>query len=232
MTDIAAYIATNGVTVHDANDAVVWARTATQEMIIQIEDSGGFTNSSMSALYKPMRQELRIPCSNNFLNHMWKWYECEATLRDQPLEELPSTVMNPEVKMELDTFQQFGEAVIAYDIIPMSTSGGNVSEDVALEEDGELSKGPAPMWGNEEGRYILHNFTYNSLFHFFHGHNPTHYVDQVWGLTPVCFLFLIYCNVVSTSLCIKFHSSFLYMLLFLTHCCFETGRVLGAYGPK
>ena len=29
MTDIVAYIAANGVMVHDADDAVVWARTAT-----------------------------------------------------------------------------------------------------------------------------------------------------------------------------------------------------------
>ena len=61
-------------------------------------------------------------------------------------------------------------------------------KDVALEEDSELPEGPAPMWGNEEGRYILHNFTYNSLFRFFCGHNPTHYADQVWSLTPIMFL--------------------------------------------
>ena len=95
--------------------------------------------------------------------------------------------MNPEVKMELDTLQQFSEAAIAYDIIPVPTSGGNVSKDVTLEEDGKLPEGPALMWGNEEGRYILHNFTYNSLFHSFRGHNHTHYINQVWGLTPIMF---------------------------------------------
>ena len=61
------------------------------------------------------------------------------------MEELPSTVMNPEVRMELDALQQFGEAAITYDIIPVPTSGGNVSEDIALEEDGKLPKGPALM---------------------------------------------------------------------------------------
>ena len=66
-------------------------------------------------------------------------------LQGQLLEELPSTIMNPEVKMELDTLQHFGEAAITYDIIPVPTSGGNVSKDIALEEDGELPKGPAPM---------------------------------------------------------------------------------------
>ena len=78
MTDIVAYIAANGVMVHDADDAVVWARTATREMIIQIEDSRGFTNPSTSALYKPNRQELSISCSNNSLNCTKEWYECEA----------------------------------------------------------------------------------------------------------------------------------------------------------
>ena len=80
MTDIAAYIATNGVTVHDADDAVVWARTAIQGMIVRIEDSGGFTNPSTSALYEPIRWELSISCSNDSLNCTKEWYECEAML--------------------------------------------------------------------------------------------------------------------------------------------------------
>ena len=99
----------------------------------------------MSALYEPIRQELSISCSNNSLNCMKEWYEREAVLRGQPLEELPSTIMNPEVKMELDTLQQFGEAAITYDIIPVPTSGGNVSEDITLEEDSKLPEGPALM---------------------------------------------------------------------------------------
>ena len=78
MTDITAYIAANGITVHDADDAVVWARTAAREMIVQIEDSGGFTNPSTSALYEPIRRELSISCSNNSLNHMKEWYKHEA----------------------------------------------------------------------------------------------------------------------------------------------------------
>ena len=76
---------------------------------------------------------------------MKEWYKREAVLQGQPLEELPSTVMNPEVRMELDALQQFGEAAITYNLIPVPTSGGNVSEDVALKEDGELPEGPVPM---------------------------------------------------------------------------------------
>ena len=114
-------------------------------MIVWIEDSRGFTNPSTSTLYKPMRWELRISCSNNSLNHMKEWYKCEAVLQGQPLEELPSTIMNLKVKVVLDALQQFGEAVIAYDIISMPTSGGNISEDVALEEDGKLCEGPVLM---------------------------------------------------------------------------------------
>ena len=61
------------------------------------------------------------------------------------MEELPSTIMNLEVKMELDALQQFGKAAITYDIIPVPTSGGNVSKDITLEEDGKLFEGPVPM---------------------------------------------------------------------------------------
>ena len=114
-------------------------------MIVRIEDSRGFTNSSTSALDKPIRQELSISCSNDSLNRTKEWYEREAISRGQPLEELPSTVMNPEVRMELDALQQFGKAASAYNIIPVPTSGGNVSEDVALKEDSKLPEGPAPM---------------------------------------------------------------------------------------
>ena len=63
----------------------------------------------------------------------------------QPLEDLPSTIMNLQVEMELDALQQFSEAAITYNIIPMPTSGGNVSEDITLKEDGKLPKGPALM---------------------------------------------------------------------------------------
>ena len=111
-------------------------------MIVQIEDSGGFTNPFTSTLYEPMRWELRISCSNDSLNCMWEWYKHEAMSQGQPLEELPFTVMNLEVKMELDALQQFGKAAITYNIISVPTSGGNVSEDVTLKEDSKLPKDP------------------------------------------------------------------------------------------
>ena len=68
MTNIVAYITANGVTVHNADDAVIWAQTATQEMVVQIKDSRGFSNSSTSTIYKPIRQELKVTCSNDSLN--------------------------------------------------------------------------------------------------------------------------------------------------------------------
>ena len=81
MTNIAAYITTNGIMVYNADNVVVWAWTTVQEMAIWIEDSEGFTNPfTTSTLYKPIRWELRVSCSNNSLNHMQEWYECEATL--------------------------------------------------------------------------------------------------------------------------------------------------------
>ena len=71
MTNIVAYITANSVTVHNADDAVIWAQTATQEMVVQIKDSRGFSNSSTSTIYKPIRQELKVTCSNDSLNCTW-----------------------------------------------------------------------------------------------------------------------------------------------------------------
>jgi len=55
MTDIAAYIAANGITIYNAGDVVWWAHTTAREMINQIEDSGGFNNLHTSTIYMPIK---------------------------------------------------------------------------------------------------------------------------------------------------------------------------------
>ena len=61
MTDIAAYVATNGITVQDTDDAIWWACSATQEMATCIEEARGFDNPSTSIHYTLIRQDLQVP---------------------------------------------------------------------------------------------------------------------------------------------------------------------------
>ena len=145
MTNIAAYIAANGVTVHNADNAVIWARTTAQEIIVQVEDSGGFSNPSTSVIYEPIRQELKITCSNDFLNHTWEWYERKAVSLGQSVEEMTSIALSLEAQLGLEALQLFSEAAVTYDLTPMPVGGDNGSEDIMLKEDGKLPKGPAPM---------------------------------------------------------------------------------------
>ena len=126
MTDIVVYLATNGVTVQDANDAIWWARSAAQEMINQIEESGGFDNPSTGALYGPMRQDSQVPCPEGSFEHTWDWYEREAESRGIPLMEVPFLFMSSVVQMEHQVYKWFGEATIAYDLVPFP--GGEVIE--------------------------------------------------------------------------------------------------------
>ena len=57
MTDIVAYVATNGVTMQDANNAIWWACSAAREMVTCIEEARGFDNPSTSIHYMPIRQD-------------------------------------------------------------------------------------------------------------------------------------------------------------------------------
>ncbi|KAF8432102.1 hypothetical protein L210DRAFT_3650585 [Boletus edulis BED1] len=113
-------------------------------MVIHIEDSGGFSNPSTNAIYEPIRWELRIACPNESLNRTNEWYEHEAVLLGQPVGEMSSVVVNLEAQLELEIFQQFGEAALAYDLTPVPTGGDHGGESVMLEEDSELPEGPAP----------------------------------------------------------------------------------------
>ncbi|KAF8553602.1 hypothetical protein OG21DRAFT_1485264 [Imleria badia] len=78
MTNIAAYLATNGITVHDADDAVWCTRSIAQEMLNHINESGGLDNPSTAAHYGPTQQDRQIPCTDNSLNRTREWYKSKA----------------------------------------------------------------------------------------------------------------------------------------------------------
>ena len=58
MTDITAYVAANGVTVQDPDDAIWWGRSAAREMVTRIKEAGGFDNPLTSVHYVPIGQDL------------------------------------------------------------------------------------------------------------------------------------------------------------------------------
>lgn len=58
---------------------------------------------------------------------------------------MTSIAMSLEAYLEVKTLQLFGEAMITYNLIVTPISGDNGSEDIVLEEDGELLKGPPAL---------------------------------------------------------------------------------------
>ena len=114
-------------------------------MIVRIEDSGGFSNPSTSVVYKLIRWELKIACSNDSLNCTREWYECKAMLLGQSVEEMTSIAMSLEAQLGLEALQLCGKVAVAYNLTPMPVGGDNGSEDVMLKEDGELPEGPVLM---------------------------------------------------------------------------------------
>ncbi|KAF8547070.1 hypothetical protein OG21DRAFT_1527405 [Imleria badia] len=130
MTNIAAYIAAYGITVHDADDAVWWVHSVAREMLNHIDESGGSDNPSTAAHYGPIRRDRQIPCTNDSLNRTRKWYESKARTRGVPLS-------------EDDTFLRFNKAALIYDIVTSSNDMDDVGEPIELDENGGLAEDPS-----------------------------------------------------------------------------------------
>ena len=144
MTDIAAYVAANGITVQDANDTIWWARSATREMVTRIEEAGGFDNPSTSIHYAPIRQDLQGPIPNDAFEHTREWYENKVRLWGVPQSEVPSLVMTSTVQMEDQVFKRFGEAAVMFNLDPFPTTE-DTEDNSGHGGKGELIGKPAPM---------------------------------------------------------------------------------------
>jgi hypothetical protein len=144
MTDIAAYLAANGITTQD-DDVIWWARSAAREMVNQIEESGGFENPSTSVLYEPIRWDLQDQCPKDSFVCIEEWYKSEAQSRGVPQLEIPSLVMSSAVQMEHEVFERFGKATVVFDLVPYPTGGDDVEINPESTEEGELFRGLAMM---------------------------------------------------------------------------------------
>ena len=137
MTDIVAYVAANGVTVQDADDAIWWARSATQEMVTRIEEAGGFDNPSTSIHYTPIRQDLQVPIPNDAFERTREWYKNEAQSWGVPQSEVSSLVMTSTVQIEDQVFKRFGEATVMFNLDPFPTTE-DTEDNSGHGEEGQL----------------------------------------------------------------------------------------------
>ena len=144
MTDIAAYIAANGVTVQDADDAIWWARSAAREMVTRIEEAREFDNPSTSVHYAPIRQDLQVPIPKDMFECTREWYKHEAWSRGVPQSEVSSLVMTSTVQIEDQVFERFGEAAVMFDLDPFPTTE-DAEDNFGHSEEGELVGEPVLM---------------------------------------------------------------------------------------
>jgi hypothetical protein len=104
ITNITAYLAANGVTVHDTDNTVWWACSIAREMLNCIDESGGSDNPSTAAHYGPIRQDRQIPCTDDSLNRTREWYESEVQTRGVLLSEVPPITLSSQARIKDDTF--------------------------------------------------------------------------------------------------------------------------------
>ena len=143
MTDIVVYIATNGVTVQDTDDAIWWACSTAREMVIRIKEAGGFDNPLTSVHYTPIRQDLH-PIPNDTFERTREWYKNEVQSRGVPQSEVPSLVMTSTVQIEDQVFERFGEAAVMFNLIPFPTTK-DAESNSGHSKEGELVGKLAPM---------------------------------------------------------------------------------------
>ncbi|KAI5997111.1 hypothetical protein EDD15DRAFT_2364584 [Pisolithus albus] len=149
MADIAAYLTANGITPHDADDALVWARRAGREYITRAVDNGGERDPNVRAALDLLRAAINDPpvlkenCSK-------EWVECQARTLGIATERIAAYEACTVSDAELPIVRDFCSAAVIYDLPNYLGVEGQISQERTPEqndepEEGEMRNEPAPM---------------------------------------------------------------------------------------
>ncbi|KAI5988580.1 hypothetical protein EDD15DRAFT_2198945 [Pisolithus albus] len=107
MADITAYLAANGITPHDADDALVWARRAGNEYITCAVNNGGEWDPNVAAINDPLVMKE---------NRSKEWVKHQARTLGITTECIAAYEACPLSNAELPIIRDFCTAVVLYDL--------------------------------------------------------------------------------------------------------------------
>ncbi|KAI5989536.1 hypothetical protein EDD15DRAFT_2370602 [Pisolithus albus] len=149
MADIAAYLAANGITPHDADDALVWARRAGREYITHAVDNGGERDPNVRAALDLLRVAINDPPVLKE-NRSKEWVERQARTLGIATERIAAYEARTVSDAELPIIRDFCSAAVIYDLPNYLGVEGRISQERTPEqndepEEGEMRDEPAPM---------------------------------------------------------------------------------------
>ncbi|KAI6007035.1 hypothetical protein EDD15DRAFT_2190669 [Pisolithus albus] len=149
MADIAAYLMANGITPHDADDALVWARRAGREYITRAVDNGGERDPNVRAAIDLLRAAINDPPVMKE-NHSKEWVEHQARTLGITTECIAAYEARTVSDAELPIIRDFCSAAVIYDLPNYLGVEGRISRERTPEqndepEEGEMRDEPAPM---------------------------------------------------------------------------------------
>ncbi|KAI5992519.1 hypothetical protein EDD15DRAFT_2197090 [Pisolithus albus] len=149
MADIAAYLAANGITPHDADDALVWARRAGNKYVTRAVNNGGEQDPNVRAALDLLRVAINDPPVMKE-NRSKEWVERQARTLGIATERIVAYKARTISNAELPIVRDFCATVVLYDLPDYPGVEGRISQERTPEqneepEEGEMRDEPAPM---------------------------------------------------------------------------------------
>ncbi|KAI6043146.1 hypothetical protein EDC04DRAFT_2600520 [Pisolithus marmoratus] len=140
MADVTAYLAANGITFHNANNALKWAQRAGNKYVAQIISNRGDKDPNTKAIIDQMRAALNelLPMGEH---HSLEWIDLQAHMLGVP----PKSIMPYEAHLikERDLFilREFAKSAALYDLPHCARGEGNDAGGVLLIPANTLEEG-------------------------------------------------------------------------------------------
>ncbi|KAI5985598.1 hypothetical protein EDD15DRAFT_2200507 [Pisolithus albus] len=149
MADIAVYLTANGITPHEADDALVWARRAGNEYITCTVNNGGEQDPNTRAALDLLRVAINDPPVMKE-NRSKEWVEHQARTLRIATKRIVAYEACPLNDTELPIIRDFCTAVVLYDLPNYPGVEGRVSWERTPNKneepkEGEMRDEPAPM---------------------------------------------------------------------------------------
>ncbi|KAI5994630.1 hypothetical protein EDC04DRAFT_2613161 [Pisolithus marmoratus] len=149
MADVATYLAANGITYHNANDALKWAWRVGNKYIAQIISNGGDKDPNTKVIINQMRAALNklLPVGKH---HSLEWIDLQACVLGVPPKNIAPYEACPIEERDLYVLEEFAKLAALYDLSHCARGEGSDAGVVipipanALEE-GEMEDDSRPM---------------------------------------------------------------------------------------
>ncbi|KAI6043633.1 hypothetical protein EDC04DRAFT_2600084 [Pisolithus marmoratus] len=149
VANVTTYLAANGITYHDANDALKWAQRAGNEYVAQVISNGGDKDPNTKVIIDQMRATLNEPLPVGG-HHSLEWIDLQAhVLRVTPKSIAPYEAC-PIKERDLLALKEFTKLAALYDLSHHargegSNTGGVIPIPAGTLKEGEMEEDLRPM---------------------------------------------------------------------------------------